>query len=216
MIEIVKAGQFGKSGLLFDMHRLRTRVFKERLCWDVTVNEDNLEVDQFDIPEAVYLLSVQQERVVGVWRLLSSTGPTMIRDVWPQFAASLQFPNDSRTWEASRFAVSPIEDNPAEAKRQSHKIVAEMFCGLIEYCMCNDIQHIFTLYNEGINRMLKRIDCRPYAVSDRLPIDGELAQVGAFRTDAAMLARIRQATGITGAVYGDLFPETPIPEPAHG
>jgi N-acyl-L-homoserine lactone synthetase len=50
MLEIVQAGQAGKMNLLLDMHRLRKRVFKDKLGWNVTIQDEDLEVDQFDLP----------------------------------------------------------------------------------------------------------------------------------------------------------------------
>lgn len=58
MIEIVQTGQTGKTNLLFDMHRLRARVFREKMKWDVNVTPENLEIDQFDLPDTVYLLAL--------------------------------------------------------------------------------------------------------------------------------------------------------------
>ncbi len=133
MIEFAQAGQAGKSKLLFDMHRLRARVFKEKLHWDVHVDGEGLEVDQFDLPEAVYLLALDDhKRVIGSWRLLPTLGSTMIRDVWPTFLETLPMPAADDVWEVCRFAVNPLETNPKEAIRQSQKASAEMFCALTE------------------------------------------------------------------------------------
>ena len=44
------------SELTMGMHRLRGRVFKERLDWDVSVS-DGLEIDQYDTFKPTYLLA---------------------------------------------------------------------------------------------------------------------------------------------------------------
>lgn len=197
MIELVQAGQAGKTELLFDMHRLRGRVFKDIMDWNVKVNTEGLEVDQFDIPEAVYLLALNTEhRVIGSWRLLPTTGPTMIRDIWPQFLKSLPLPSDPSVWEVSRFAVHvPIED-PKESQRQSQIAIGEMFCALTEACIATGIHEIYTLYDDRIAKIIRRIDCHPHKVSDQFDINGMPCQVGAFKTDTAMLKKLHEATGI--------------------
>jgi len=48
-----------------------------------------------------------------------------------------------------------------------------------------------------IARLLKRIDCPPAAISQRLKIEDFQAEVGSFNTDEQMLARLRAASGIT-------------------
>jgi N-acyl-L-homoserine lactone synthetase len=55
--------------LTMGMHRLRGRVFKDRLDWDVSVS-DGLEIDQYDTFKPTYLLAVEQCDVVGCVRLL--------------------------------------------------------------------------------------------------------------------------------------------------
>lgn len=52
MIEIIQAGQAGKTRLLIEMYRLRAKIFKERMGWDVHVDMNGLEVDDFDTDEA--------------------------------------------------------------------------------------------------------------------------------------------------------------------
>jgi acyl homoserine lactone synthase len=64
------------------MHRLRFRIFKERLGWDVQVSSD-LEVDEFDACHPVYLRRRGHGgRIQGCDRFLPITGPTMLRDMF--------------------------------------------------------------------------------------------------------------------------------------
>src|SRR5438874_2340457 len=58
--------------LAMGMHRLRGRVFKERLDWDVSV-AGGLEIDQYDSFKPTYLLALEQSDVVGCVRLLPVT-----------------------------------------------------------------------------------------------------------------------------------------------
>lgn len=197
MIEIVQAGQAGKTGLLFDMHRLRSRVFKDTLKWDVAVNNEGLEVDQFDIPETIYLLALNKDRrVVGSWRLLATTGPTMIRQIWPEYLKSLPMPANNDVWEVSRFAIDSPAEDPEEKARQVQSAIGEMFCALTELCLMARIKEIYTLYDERIAKVIQRINCAPCRTSDQIPIGGVSCQVGAFRTNEEMLATLQQATGI--------------------
>ncbi len=208
MLEIVQAGQAGKTKFLFDMHRLRTRVFKDRLGWDVSVTEDGLEVDQFDLPETVYMLALDDnKRVIGNWRLLPTSGPTMIRDVWPEFLESNPMPSDPNVWETSRFAVNSLQGESEEGLAQVNKATQELFCGLTELCILCGIRQIYTLYDMRIARLLKRLNCEPLAVSKKIKIDDNYAQVGSFLTNKDMLARLRHACGITRPIVTeDMLP----------
>ncbi len=44
--------------------------------------------------------------MLGSWRLLPTTGPYMLRDVFPQLLHGVAAPAAADTWEISRFAVS--------------------------------------------------------------------------------------------------------------
>jgi acyl homoserine lactone synthase len=208
MLEIVQAGQVGKTKYLFDMHRLRKRVFKDRMGWEVRLDQDGLEVDQFDLPDTVYLLALDDERhVIGNWRLLPTMGPTMIRDVWPQFLSSIDMPYDPTVWETSRFAVDSLKGNSQEGLAQIQKATQELFCGLTELCLLCGIQKIITMYDMRIARLLQRLDCPPLKVSEKIKITDIQCQVGIFATDVKMLARLRKASGISERIVKeDMLP----------
>jgi N-acyl-L-homoserine lactone synthetase len=60
-----------------EMHRLRYRLFNDRLDWDVQFGGD-MEIDEFDALNPAYLIErARDNRVQGCVRLLPSTGPTM-------------------------------------------------------------------------------------------------------------------------------------------
>src|SRR6202011_2102585 len=90
---------------LHQMHRIRKTVFKDRLGWDVTVSGE-LEVDEYDALGPSYLLSIDSYGTVnGCVRLLPTTGPNMLRDIFPSFVTKAAVPCGERGGEASRFAV---------------------------------------------------------------------------------------------------------------
>jgi N-acyl-L-homoserine lactone synthetase len=176
---------------------LRKRVFSDRLKWPVYVSPQGLETDQFDLPETIYILALNTAReVIGSWRILPTTGPTMVRDIWPEFLETLPMSEQDNIWEASRFAVDHADPGDQARINQINVATAELFCGLTELCIHWGISEIFTLYDMGIARLLTRLNCAPVEISQRLKIDGNLAQVGRFITNAEMLGRLRLATGV--------------------
>ena len=208
MLEIVQAGQAGKTHFLFDMHRMRKRVFYDRMAWDVTITPLGLEVDQFDLPEAVYVLALDNNRrVIGNWRLLPTTGPTMIRDLWPQFLNSIDLPCDPYVWEGSRFAVSSLEQNTRQGLIQANRATRELLCGVTELCMMCGITTVFGMYDKRIRRIFKALDCRASEISERLQIGSIEAEVGRFEINEEMITRLREASGIeTTLVTSSMLP----------
>jgi acyl homoserine lactone synthase len=83
---------------LAEMHRLRYRVFKERLDWDVRVT-DGMEIDDFDALHPTYLLQRDRDNhVCGCVRLLPTAGPNMLRDIFPALLQDEAIPSDIEIW----------------------------------------------------------------------------------------------------------------------
>ena len=102
-----------------EMFRLRARVFRDRMGWDVVV-KDGWEIDAFDDLDPLYLLSLDDREVVrGCARLLPTTGPNMLNDV---FSALLPGGNPIRSalmWESSRFSVDHASLTERTEKRMN-------------------------------------------------------------------------------------------------
>ena len=72
---------------LDEHHQIRYRIYVEELRWrGLTARSDKREYDQFDMPETVYLLGLEEGNVVGGLRLVPTTGPTLLNDVFSRFA----------------------------------------------------------------------------------------------------------------------------------
>ena len=76
MIQLITPDRYGEFlGELAEMHRLRYRIFKERLGWDVEVSGD-MEIDEFDACRPAYLLQTDDNgRIQGCVRLVPTIGP---------------------------------------------------------------------------------------------------------------------------------------------
>ena len=69
--------------LLNEMFTARKRLFADRLGWDVTIDENGWETDQYDPLHPLYLIATDEKGShVGSLRLLPTTGDTMLRDVF--------------------------------------------------------------------------------------------------------------------------------------
>lgn len=95
-----------RAELLDAVFRLRYDVFHTQLGWQVSA-EEGRERDEFDAAGTQYVLAVDDDRVLGTCRLVSTTGPYMIRDVFPAALGGLVPPSSQGMWEMSRLAVAP-------------------------------------------------------------------------------------------------------------
>jgi len=117
MIEVLSSnirGCFLSADLLDSMFRLRSAVFCDRLGWKLD-NVSGRERDWLDDLNPTYMVARERTRptrALGCWRLLPTTGPYMLRDVFPEMLDGKPAPSDARVWEISRLAVSPETHAP--------------------------------------------------------------------------------------------------------
>jgi acyl homoserine lactone synthase len=101
------------SNILFHLGAFRHRVFVQRLRWDIPGVPRNAtsEWDEFDAGATVHLVALSaNDEVCGCARLMPTTGPHLLRDVFPQLAGSDPLPSSPLIWEMSRFAGSGLPD----------------------------------------------------------------------------------------------------------
>jgi acyl homoserine lactone synthase len=109
-ITIGKQNTFDLDALA-EMHRLRAKVFGERMGWEVSIIS-GMEIDHYDSLSPHYMLVRDEaDRLCGCWRLLPTQGPYMLRDTFAQLLHDKHAPESPRVWELSRFAIVSPETN---------------------------------------------------------------------------------------------------------
>jgi len=152
MIKIVTKQNAGRHLVnLYQMHRLRKTVFKDRLGWNVTVSGE-LEADEFDSARSSYLLSIDRYGAVdGCVRLLPTTGPNMLRDIFPSLVTKAAVPCSEQVWEASRFAA---RGNTAQAGLS--QTTYDLLIGVLRFGLANGIRTIACVVDVRMERILRR------------------------------------------------------------
>ena len=144
----------GISGKLDGMFRLRHEVFKERLAWDVG-SRAGKERDIFDDLDPVYIVCEEAGEVLGSWRLLPTTGPYMLQDVFPELLHGQPAPNAPDVWEISRFAVSKrVLGN--ESLGTINKVTNLLLDQLFAFAAARKISRIVAVSDVRFERILKR------------------------------------------------------------
>lgn len=107
MAEVIQIGtrRDFSSKELWEMHCLRTRVFKERMGWEVPILS-GMEIDGYDAIDPYYMvIRGQNGSVCGCWRMLPTQGPYMLKDTFPELLYGQEAPQAANVWELSRFAI---------------------------------------------------------------------------------------------------------------
>lgn len=200
MLQLITASSYGDfPNELAAMHRLRYRVFKDRLGWDVEFSGD-MEIDSFDALHPSYLVQRGFDGdLTGCVRLLPTTGPTMLRDAFPALLHGAPMPYGDDIWETSRFAL----DVPETAPKGSGKIAVatyELFAGVVEFGLAHDIRQIVTVTDERVERILRRANWPLRRIGPSERIGNTMAVAGFVDISRDVLAVLRNGGGFTGPV----------------
>ena len=170
------------SDLLKAMFRQRHEVFYERLGWDVT-SQNGMEQDEFDDQNTVYVIArnLQTREVDASWRLRSTDTPYMLKDTFPQLMGGKPLPEDSKTWEISRFAV---RNNPYEGTvSQMCSLSQDLFALTIQYAVDHSIANYIWVTSVGVERLGTKLGYRPDRLGPPLRIGKVLSVAGRIGVD---------------------------------
>lgn len=156
--------------LLRQLYQFRHRIFKERLGWQVS-SRCSLERDAYDELDPVYTAFCHQGSIIGAFRLLPTTGPYMLRDIFSELLRGESPPCASDVWELSRFAVKSTHN--ARAQLICSDDMFEMLRACHDFSRRKGIRELVLVTSVAIERMLH---------SARIPLtrlgDGKPTQFG--------------------------------------
>lgn len=182
---------------LAEMYRVRFRVFKNRLDWDVSTSED-MERDAYDDLGPVYLLQRNTAGdLTGCVRLLPTTGPTMLRDTFPILLHGGPMPCDPSIWETSRFAFDQRYLTSVRAGGVATETY-ELLVGLLEFGLANSIREIITVTDARMERILRRANWPLRRLGEPVQIGDTRALAGSVEISEDILRRLRSRAGFAG------------------
>lgn len=201
--------------LIDEMFRMRASVFADRLEWDVTVT-DGREIDRFDSEDPLYLLSVDHEAgsLLGAVRLLPSTGPNMLRDVFPVLVPG-GAPESPLIWESSRFAINPSAFSASDRAQANHVVnrtTIELLCGIVEFCQRAGVEHIVSVFDARMARIFRSIDCAFEVIGTPTRIGRTMTYAGIFNMSDAMRERLGEAGSLHAPVLSGVSLITHAPQ----
>jgi N-acyl-L-homoserine lactone synthetase len=183
------------------MFRDRARTFSGRLGWEVSV-KDGYERDAFDDANPLYLVSVDPdtEQYCGSLRLLPTTGPNMLRDVFPFLLGEGDFIESATIWEASRICAVAAVGYPERGKNGVGLTLGELLAGIGEVAIIARLIQIVSVFDARIYRILRAAGCDPQIIGRPRRIGGTMSYAGLFDVGEGLLQALRKRLGIEGSV----------------
>jgi acyl homoserine lactone synthase len=182
------------------MFRNRAEAFSDRLGWEVVV-KDGYERDRFDEANPLYLVSVDPdtEEYWGSLRLLPTTGPNMLRDVFAQLLDG-DFIESATIWESSRICATTSPGQPDRGKSGVNYALSELILGIGEVAVAAGLTQIVSVFDARIFRVLRAAGCNPQIIGTPQRIGGTMSYAGLFDTGERPLEAFRAAAGIENSV----------------
>ncbi|MFN3661745.1 MAG: acyl-homoserine-lactone synthase [Yoonia sp.] len=165
--------QLHKHGTaFFEFLALRKKVFVDQLGWDIP-HDDDVEMDQYDNPQAYYSLVLQDGKVVGGGRAMATTArwgshTYMLRDAIegkiigiPASVVPEAFVT-ANIWECTRLVVSPEIKDLATSARCLELIVE----GLVEQAVAQKATDLMSLSPPSLIRTLRKFGYSPSMIGE--------------------------------------------------
>ena len=206
VVELSRAGYGANVSLLMGMHRLRRKVFKDRLDWSVATTGD-LELDRFDTLDATYLVVADRGTVLGCVRLLPTTGPNMLADTFPELLDGGDAPNSDLIAESSRFCVD-TELTDATTDGGLRRATFMLFAAMLEWGEARGIASIATVTDLRMERILRRAGWALERLGKPRRIGSTVAVAGLLPIEDGVIGAIRHNGGLASPV---LPVDTPLP-----
>lgn len=167
MIRFVYAADLHKFPLLADtMFRDRKGQFHDRLAWDIEIDENGYERDQYDALNPLYCIyELPDGTHGGSGRLMPTTGRTMYGEFFTHLSDDVSIASPL-IWESTRFCVSPrLTGGMAAGKKIS---TALMLAGC-EVALRYGLSHYLAVFDRPMLRIYRATGWAP----DVIGRDGE-------------------------------------------
>lgn len=207
MLRYLYADQLAQHPRLADsMFADRADQFKERLGWEVSVDDNGHERDQYDDLNPLYVIWENADGSHGgSMRFLPTTGPVMVNDFFGHLTGGGPITSPA-IWECTRFCLSRDADS---------KVAAALMLGGGEIMQGFGVEHFVGVFDARMVRIYRMIGSSP----DVLGSEGsglEAISVGLWAFTPEAQGKVAARAGITPELsrmwFNRAFGAVPIPK----
>lgn len=151
----------------------RYEVFIETLHWQLPV-ENGLERDQFDRPDTLYVVARNAlGEVCGCARLLPTTQPYLLDEVFPGLMGGAPSPHALDVWELSRFSTMAVGEASNPSRDEARRRFCTLFAAAAGAAIEQGAARLITFTAMGVERILRSIGVHAHRVGPPQLIDGD-------------------------------------------
>ncbi|WP_081054946.1 acyl-homoserine-lactone synthase [Burkholderia diffusa] len=171
MTTIGNASQLSASNLAA-LASYRHAIFIEKLGWQLPVANQQ-EFDQFDRQDTIYIFGREENGAIcSCARLLPTTRPTLLSEIFPGLMGTMPIPNSPEIWELSRFS-SYILDADSHALQRAHANTRRLLADVVAFARSNGVRRLITVSPLGVERLLMRLNVHAHRAAPPQLVDGK-------------------------------------------
>jgi acyl-homoserine lactone synthase len=138
MIHVVTAENRHRYEDALEQHfRVRHDIYVGERKWEALRRPDGRERDEFDTDDTIYLLAIENQRVIGGSRWCATTKPHLLSEVFPHLADVRGVPRAPDIFEVTRmFIVKERREESAIGASLANQIR----CAQFEFCLTEGIR----------------------------------------------------------------------------
>ena len=155
------------------LFKYRYDVFVGEMEWDLDVPFGK-EVDQYDHDDTIYVIARNDSKeVIGCARLLPTTSPYLLEEVFPELLNGLNPPKSPDVWEISRFTTLDLNGGSLEKNGQfSSNVAIDLLKNTIECARKHGAKRIISVSPIGVERLLRKAGFRAHRAGPPVIVDG--------------------------------------------
>ncbi len=194
MLRYFKGSSLQSSGFAERVWQFRHRHFVERFGWEALRKSDGQEIDSFDTYDAIHLVLEDAGIVLGYSRLLTTSAPHLLSDVYPEIVNGAAYPRQADVYEWTRCVAEP------GARLCGVEASHMLLTGVAELCLSAGIEALIVeTHPKLVNLLVSNLwDVTPLAAP--MVYDGALVVPIHAVPSPAALASHHSGAGINGSV----------------
>lgn len=161
------------NDLYADLGIYRHQVFVEMLGWELDT-PNGYEWDQFDRPDTFYVVARDDtQRITGCARLLPTTKPYLLGEIFPELLNGLPPPCVPDVWELSRFAAVDVTNASGTARGQmSSPIAVALLQSAVQAASNLGATRLITVSPIGVERLLRHAGFKAHRAGPPMVVGG--------------------------------------------
>lgn len=197
MIRIVRGMQDRDHQRLLDqMFKARARLFRDRMGWDVTVDQNGREIDEYDALNPIYvILTDDDDNHLGSIRVMPTTERHMLADHFAQLIGGLEV-RSPHIQEVTRLCVGSTQGTAVTA-RGLRMSTSMLLIGLYELGVAEGWTNIIAIFDRAATQIYKRVGLPITLLGEAAHESGSI-YFGIWEVSRRNLDIMRTVAGIDG------------------